>query len=178
MDKPDTQKDDSPALPIQDRDSGKSNHDHTLELLRDAGYEVAYKIVNPLDVGVPQSRPRIHYQGINKRKFPGLNTRLAMECLMDTWTRLIKSFAAIEVPMMLEDFLLLADDIPTEAENPSPDESQSPPPTKRQKAFKWQTLHADFKKQHGATRQKDHSDSEEPFFSKLEFTMCTLGFSL
>ena len=86
---------------------------------------------------------------INRRKFPDLNTCVAMQSLLDTWTRLVKSFAAVEVPMMLEDFLLLVDDIPTESENGSPDES--PPPAKRQKAFKWQTLHADFKNEHGAT---------------------------
>lgn len=37
-----------------------------VELLNDAGYEVAYKVLNSIDYGVPQLRERVYFVGIRK----------------------------------------------------------------------------------------------------------------
>lgn len=51
---------------------GLVNHDGgrtltvIIELLNNAGYEVAYKVLNSVDYGVPQLRERIYFVGIRK----------------------------------------------------------------------------------------------------------------
>lgn len=147
--------DSGPLLPTQQPrhpDTPKSNHEKCMELFEKAGYEVRYKVVNPLDVWIPQSRPRIHYQGLCRKRYPNMNHKLAMDALKDTWSRLTLAIRAVDPPMHLEDFLLFPDDVPTEVETPSP--SNEPAPGKRQKTFKWETIHAEFRKEHHVTSRK------------------------
>lgn len=118
----------------------QSNHEHAMAAFKICGYEVRYAVVNPSELGIPASRPRIHYQGICKAKFPLLNVKVAMDALLDEWNRLT---AAVNFNHDLSDYLQPMDDLPTEPEVAEP--ALSPMPVKRQKVCKWETFHEEFK---------------------------------
>ena len=129
-----------------DASTPASNHTEALNQFKSCGYEVRYMITNPSKNGIPQSRGRIHYQGICVGKFPNMNHASAMDSLHSEWQRLSKRIDFLGV---LDDYLLAPDDeLPWQ---PDINESELPA-AKRQKTFKYQNVHADFKRQHGVAR--------------------------
>ncbi|MCL2599152.1 MAG: DNA (cytosine-5-)-methyltransferase [Firmicutes bacterium] len=50
---------------LVNHDKGKTIHT-ILQTMREAGYSVAYKVLNSLDYGVPQMRERVYFVGIHK----------------------------------------------------------------------------------------------------------------
>ena len=120
-------------------DCPQSNHDHAMARFNSVGYEVRFLLVNPVDNGVPQSRPRILYQGICKARFPGMNCKLAMDNLAEEWARLQKG---TDYGLCLDDFLLGDDDVPTEGDY----DDDTEPKSKRAKTCKWETAHEEYKK--------------------------------
>lgn len=123
-----------------------SSHDEAMKRFEKAGYEVRYQRVNPLHLGVPQSRPRIHYQGISKWQYPLMDVKAVMDELKVTWSQLTKAMGGQDAS--LSDYLLLPDELPTQPSTPASEEPSDLKRSKRQ--FKWETVHADFKKEHQA----------------------------
>lgn len=124
------------AIPDLPLDEPQSNHEVALSKFRSAGYEVRWLVVNPCEVGIPQSRPRLHYQGILKKKFPNLNCSV-----LDEWKRLNN---AVDFNHNLADYLRNMDEVPTEIENIHEPCST---PAKRQKVCKWEvTFHEEYRK--------------------------------
>eukprot|EP00438_Fugacium_kawagutii_P013829 Skav210620 [mRNA] locus=scaffold234:404814:406844:- [translate_table: standard] len=149
-------------------DEPQSNHEHAMAAFSSCGYEVRFAIVNPADLGIPASRPRIHYQGICKAKFPFINTKVAMDALLEEWNRLT---TAVNFNHTLADYLQPMDDLPTEPEVADP--ALSPMPVKRQRVCKWETVHEEFKslKNVDPTRMREimreYDNSGNPFWRQL-----------
>jgi len=66
-----------------DQDEEEGNHAQVLRSFESCGYEVRYLLVDPTNCGVPMSRARIHYQGINVKKVP--NAKELMDTLFTVW---------------------------------------------------------------------------------------------
>ena len=117
-----------------------SNHMEALRRFSDAGYEVRFVVTNPRNNGVPASRARIHYMGLHRDSFPEMNVKEAMNAFHELWENLNVS---VNFNHTLDDFLLLNGDLTwTPPKHDLADFAE--PPSKRQKVFKWHTLHEEF----------------------------------
>ena len=130
-------KNESPLLP---KSEPSSNHEHAMRRFHECGYEVRFLVVSPHKVGIPAMRARIHYQGLLRSKFPGLNVPSAMDGLLDEWKGLDE---LCNFGHTFSDYIQGPDDIQTEAE-PEPHQ----PPNKRQRTFKWEAMHENFQMEH------------------------------
>ena len=79
-----------------------TNHQKVLEELGSVGYEMAWKKVCPTQAKTPQTRLRVHYQGVDAQKVP--NAKAQMASLDACWSKLIAMpFMKVELDAFLVD---------------------------------------------------------------------------
>lgn len=72
----------------KNEETDDSNHDRCLQILHELKYEVVFKKVDPRTLGLPCSRPRVHYQGIDRLQVA--NAAQVMKNLSATWDAMEK----------------------------------------------------------------------------------------
>ena len=123
-----------------------SNHEEVLSRFDSLGYEVKFQKVCPSKVGVPMTRQRLHYVGVNKKLIPDAARK--MEVFQDVWTTLVQ---APYTGFSLDQFLgeeSSADSIGTTPLLPIPVLPMFDQPEKK----KWVTLHKEIFERHEARR--------------------------
>lgn len=84
-----------------------SSHDRVMEAFNDIGFAVCFRVVNPADYSCPTSRPRIHYQGLDRNRVKDADMHMdALLRLWGEWEHLLK---LDPYPCCLEDWLLEGD---------------------------------------------------------------------
>jgi site-specific DNA-cytosine methylase len=118
----------------------RSNHDHCMARLDRAGYEVRWRKVNPKDQGIPTTRARLHYQGIDRRAVR--NAKQVMNRLAVVWKDLCE--ADFYIPMDISDFLVKDKSAAMGSVKWDLNEKQRVLPANPKKPrtiFEWQQLH-------------------------------------
>lgn len=70
-------------------DNELSNHEEVLAKFDSLNYEVRFQKVCPSRMGVPMTRQRLHYVGVNRKLIP--DTARKMEVLQAVWTTLVQA---------------------------------------------------------------------------------------
>eukprot|EP00438_Fugacium_kawagutii_P031417 Skav205767 [mRNA] locus=scaffold1714:451656:454268:- [translate_table: standard] len=98
-----------PDLPLVHRvtgimssgEDGNSNHQNVLQKFDEIGYEVCHAVVCPSKMGLPMTRRRVYYQGLNRNKVENAKDQIAL--LSSTWQGLIdNTYEKFSLDMFLD----------------------------------------------------------------------------
>ena len=138
-------------------DEELSNLDYTMAFFESIGFAVVYRRVNPADHGLPMTRNRLHFQGLDTRAVP--NALDHLRNMMSMWDKLCGLLSPDLCGQDLEDFLnaestdngahvsheeILQWQIGSRDRRVMPGSEES-------KQMSWQRIHANVCEEHGVT---------------------------